>query len=154
LRVVRRYAASRGINPERVQFVDGSGLSTADLIAPDDLTAFLVAVQREPWFQTWYAALPIAGEPEHLVGGTLASRMLGTAAAGNVHGKTGSLTTSSGLAGYVTTGVGERLVFSVVEEGFIGPPPRAVEDAFAVTLADAQAATSAFTSRRRPDVTS
>jgi D-alanyl-D-alanine carboxypeptidase/D-alanyl-D-alanine-endopeptidase (penicillin-binding protein 4) len=132
---VRRYLEALGIDPAGLQLVDGSGLSTADLVAPDDLTALLVAVQEEPWFELWYNALPIAGEPEHLVGGTLANRMQGTAAAGNLHGKTGTLTTTSVLAGYVTTGNGERLAFSIVENGFIGSPPKDVEDAFVLALA-------------------
>jgi hypothetical protein len=135
LRVVQRYIRCGVLTPTGYNSsTDGS--AAADLIAPDDLTAFLVAVQGEPWFETWYAALPIAGEPEHLVGGALGDRMRGTAAAANLHSKTGSPTTSSALAGYVTTAVGERLVFSLVEDGFIGPAPKAVEDAFAVTLAE------------------
>jgi serine-type D-Ala-D-Ala carboxypeptidase/endopeptidase (penicillin-binding protein 4) len=60
---------------------------------------------------------------------------VGTAAAANVHGKTGSLTATSALSGYVTTAAGDRLIFSLVANGFIGPPPKAIEDAVAVTLA-------------------
>ncbi|MFI7031500.1 hypothetical protein ACIBK1_22550 [Microbispora rosea] len=37
---------------------------------------------REPWIPTWYAALPIAGEAERMVGGTPRGRMGGTAATG------------------------------------------------------------------------
>ncbi|TME33847.1 MAG: D-alanyl-D-alanine carboxypeptidase/D-alanyl-D-alanine-endopeptidase [Chloroflexi bacterium] len=135
LRVVQRYVATHGVDPAAIQLVDGSGLSTANLVAPDDLTAFLVAIQEEPWFDQWYAALPIAGVPDHLVGGTLAARMLDTAAAGNLHGKTGTLTTTSALVGYVTSTGGERLVFAIVQNGVVGPPTKDVEDAFAVTLA-------------------
>jgi len=135
LRVIQRYVATHGIDPAALQLLDGSGLSTGDLVAPDDLTAFLVAIQDEPWFEQWYAALPIAGVAEHLVGGTLAARMLNTAAAGNLHGKTGTLTSASVLTGYVTTRSGERLVFDVVESGFIGSPRKDFEDAFAITLA-------------------
>jgi len=135
LRVIQRYVATHGVDPAAVQLVDGSGLSPGDLIAPADLTAFLVAIQDEPWFEQWYATLPIAGVPEHLVGGTLAARMLDTAASGNLHGKTGTLTSASVLTGYVTTRTAERLVFDVVESGFIGSPPKDFEDAFAITLA-------------------
>jgi D-alanyl-D-alanine carboxypeptidase/D-alanyl-D-alanine-endopeptidase (penicillin-binding protein 4) len=136
LAVVRRFLATEGVDPAQVQLVDGSGLSTSDLIAPDDLTALLVAVGSEPWFDTWYAALPIAGESERLTGGTLADRMQGTAAAGNVHAKTGTLATASALAGYVTTAAGERLAFAIMDSGFIGAPPHELEDAIASSLAD------------------
>ena len=60
--VAARVLAAEGVDPRRVQLVDGSGLSTSNLTAPDDLTAFLVNVQREPWFAAWYAATsPPAG---------------------------------------------------------------------------------------------
>ena len=139
LAVVRRFVATEGVDPAQVQLVDGSGLSTSDLIAPDDLTALLVAVQSEPWFALWYAALPVAGDAEHLVGGTLATRMQDTPAAGNVHAKTGTLATTSALSGYVTTAAGERLVFSIMDGGFVGAPPRQLEDAIAVSLASVPA---------------
>jgi D-alanyl-D-alanine carboxypeptidase/D-alanyl-D-alanine-endopeptidase (penicillin-binding protein 4) len=93
-------------------------------------------VQAEPWFAIWYDALPIAGEPAHLVGGTLSDRMQNTAAAGNVHAKTGSLTTTSALSGYVTTAAGQRLAFSFVMNGLVGDPPNDIEDALAITLAE------------------
>jgi D-alanyl-D-alanine carboxypeptidase/D-alanyl-D-alanine-endopeptidase (penicillin-binding protein 4) len=139
LEVMRRFLANEGVDPARVQLVDGSGLSTSDLIAPDDLTQLLVAVRSEPWFDDWYAALPIAGEPAHLVGGTLADRMQDTPAAGNVHAKTGTLATVSALSGYVDTLAGEPLVFSIIESGFIGSPPHDIEDAVAITLASESA---------------
>ena len=139
LGVAARVLSAEGVDPRRVQLIDGSGLSTSNLIAPDDLTMFLVDVQREPWFAPWYAALPIAGVPDRAVGGTLADRMAGTPAAGNVHAKTGTLATTSALSGYVTTQSGERLVFSVLESGFVGDPPHAVEDQLAMILASSDA---------------
>jgi D-alanyl-D-alanine carboxypeptidase/D-alanyl-D-alanine-endopeptidase (penicillin-binding protein 4) len=135
LAVVQRFAATHAIDPSNMQLADGSGLSISDLLTPDDLTAFMVAVRGEPWFEEWYAALPIAGIPDHLVGGTLATRMVGTPAAGNVHGKTGTLSTASSLAGYASSPDGQQLVFAITENGFIGDPPKDVEDAFAVALA-------------------
>ena len=92
-----------GIDPARLSLRDGSGLSRMDQISPDQLAALLGAAQDRPWFPTWYEALPIAGKADRLVGGTLRSRMRGTAAEGKVHAKTGSLTGVSGLSGYVTT---------------------------------------------------
>ncbi len=60
-------------------------------------------------------ALPIAG-----VDGSLASRMKGTAAAGNVRAKTGTMSNIRSLAGYVTTRGGERLAFVIVVNNFEG----------------------------------
>ena len=63
---------------------------------------------EEPWFQQWYDALPIAGNPDRFIGGTLRSRMRDTPAANNLHGKTGSLTGVTALSGYVTDKDGRR----------------------------------------------
>ncbi|WP_291411961.1 D-alanyl-D-alanine carboxypeptidase/D-alanyl-D-alanine-endopeptidase [Actinophytocola sp.] len=119
----------------RLSLVDGSGLSRMDQIAPDQLAALLAGAARRPWFPTWYEALPIAGKADRLVGGTLRSRMRGTAAEGTVHAKTGSLTGVSGLSGYVDTAAGERLVFSMVSNNYIGVDAKKVEDAVAIRLA-------------------
>lgn len=127
-----------GIDPSRLSLVDGSGLSRMDQISPDQLAALLVGVSARPWFGAWYEALPIAGVPDRMVGGTLRNRMRGTPAERNVHAKTGSLTGVSGLSGYVTAANGQRLVFSMVANNTIGVNVKAIEDAVAVRLAQYQ----------------
>jgi serine-type D-Ala-D-Ala carboxypeptidase/endopeptidase (penicillin-binding protein 4) len=119
----------------RLSLVDGSGLSRMDQIAPDQLAALLRGAATRPWFDTWFAALPVAGVADRMVGGTLRNRMRGTPAEGHVHAKTGSLTGVSGLSGYVDTAGGERLVFSMVTNNSIGIDPKTVEDAVAIRLA-------------------
>jgi serine-type D-Ala-D-Ala carboxypeptidase/endopeptidase (penicillin-binding protein 4) len=126
-----------GVDINQVKFVDGSGLSNVNLTTPEQTTNLLLAAQQQPIFNLWYNALPIAGMPEPLTGGTLANRMRNTAAAGNVHAKTGSLDNVSALSGYVTTADGERLVFSVMENNYSGASPKTtVEDKIAVALAN------------------
>lgn len=129
--------AGLGVKPSAVRMLDGSGLSRMDQVAPDDLVALLVAARAKPWFATWYAALPIAGKPDRLVGGTLRNRMRGTPAEGNLHGKTGSYTGVSALSGYVTAADGEHLVFSLMENNALVSASglRSLEDAVAVRLA-------------------
>lgn len=129
------YAEEQGVDVSRIRLADGSGLSRLDELTPDAITDLLLAVQDEAWFDRWYAALPIAGEPDRMVGGTLRSRMVGTAAAGNLHGKTGSLTGVTALSGYVTDADGRLLVFSMLSNHYL-ISPRAVEDAVGVTLAE------------------
>jgi serine-type D-Ala-D-Ala carboxypeptidase/endopeptidase (penicillin-binding protein 4) len=119
----------------RLSLVDGSGLSRMDQIAPDQLAALLGGAAGRPWFPEWYEALPIAGKADRMVGGTLRNRMRGTPAEGRVHAKTGSLTGVSGLSGYVDTAGGERLVFSMVSNNYIGIDAKTVEDAVAIRLA-------------------
>jgi serine-type D-Ala-D-Ala carboxypeptidase/endopeptidase (penicillin-binding protein 4) len=137
-----------GIDPARLSLQDGSGLSRMDQISPDQLVTLLAAAKNRPWFADWYTALPIAGQPDRMVGGTLRSRMQGTAAAGNVHAKTGSLTGVSSLSGYVTTTNGQQWVFSMVTNNSIGVNLKPLEDAVAVRLA--QEGASARTVTRVP----
>ena len=125
-----------GVDPGALRMVDGSGLSRMDNVAPDQLAALLVAARRRPWYADWYRALPIAGEPDRMVGGTLRNRMRGTPAAGNVHAKTGSMTGVTALSGYVTAANGQHLAFSLVQNNFVSAPPRDLEDAVAVRLAE------------------
>ncbi|WP_204003999.1 D-alanyl-D-alanine carboxypeptidase/D-alanyl-D-alanine endopeptidase [Virgisporangium aurantiacum] len=117
--------------------VDGSGLSRQDLLTNHQITTLLLAARAEPWYQTWYDALPIAGVSERMVGGTLRSRMVGTPAAGNVHAKTGTLTGVSALSGYVTDANGRKLVFSMINNNSLGGVS-ALLDAVAVALASPQ----------------
>ncbi len=114
---------------------DGSGLSRFDLLTTDSIADLLVAVRSEPWFQAWYDALPIAGNPDRFTGGTLRNRMRDSAATDNLHGKTGSLTSVTALSGYVTNADGRELVFSMISNNYLSSP-RSQEDALGITLAE------------------
>ena len=128
-------AAADGLDTSTLQLFDGSGLGRADYLTTDQITTLLEAVRDKPWFRTWYDALPIAGEPASLVGGTLRHRLAGTAAADNLHGKTGSETGVNSLSGYVTDAAGEKLVFSFLNNNYVEGGITAVEDQVALALA-------------------
>lgn len=136
LAAVKHDAKKFGVDTDAIRMADGSGLSRGDQISPHQFTTLLRSVQDEPWFKTWYDALPIAGESKRMVGGSLRSRMTDTAAAGNMHAKTGSLTGVSGLSGYVTAKDGTKLVFSMLSNNYLADSVQSVEDAVGVTLAD------------------
>jgi serine-type D-Ala-D-Ala carboxypeptidase/endopeptidase (penicillin-binding protein 4) len=135
----------------RLSMADGSGLSRMDQISPDQLAQLLAGAVDRPWFGEWFEALPIAGEPDRLVGGTLRNRMRGTAAEGAVHAKTGTLTGVTGLSGYVDTAGGERWIFSMVSNNTIGVNAKAIEDAVAVRLAEAGGPVSPQVAAGGPD---
>ncbi|MCE7004468.1 D-alanyl-D-alanine carboxypeptidase/D-alanyl-D-alanine-endopeptidase [Kibdelosporangium philippinense] len=132
---------------------DGSGLSRFNQVAPDQMTSLLRTVRSKPWFNTWYNSLPIAGVSDRMVGGTLRSRMTGTAAANNLRGKTGTLTGVSGLSGYVTSADGQPLVFSMLSNNFIGSA-KAIEDQVGVRLAKYRADEPAEAPNARASVVS
>lgn len=135
LEAIANYVAGRDMDTSTQRQADGSGLSRWNLITTHEFTDLLRAVQAEPWFDTWYAALPIAGNADRFTGGTLRSRMRNTPAANNLHGKTGSLTSVSALSGYVTAANGTKLVFSIVENNYLVSSVRGIEDQIGVALA-------------------
>ncbi len=112
-----------GVAPDSWVLADGSGLSRYDDVAPEAIAAVLVAMYHRPDFPVFFDALPVAGED-----GTLATRFLGTSAAGNVHAKTGSMSGVRSLSGYVRTPDGETLVFAILANG-VTAPRRVVEGA-------------------------
>ncbi|WP_405058055.1 D-alanyl-D-alanine carboxypeptidase/D-alanyl-D-alanine-endopeptidase [Kribbella sp. NBC_01505] len=134
LAVVNEYVKSKGVDTSTIRLSDGSGLARKVNVTANSITTLLIAAQQEPWFQQWYDALPIAGNPDRFIGGTLSARMRNTPAANNLHGKTGSLTGATALSGYVTDKDGRKLVFSMLSNNYI-TSPRPVEDQVGALLA-------------------
>jgi len=130
--VVERQLLAWGASRDGFAVRDGSGLSRHDYVTPQTIVTTLDAMRKHPDFRVFYDALPIAG-----VDGTIASRMRGTPAQGNVHAKTGTVDKARSLSGYVTTADGQLLLFSYLANNFT-VPNRAVErvqDAISVRLA-------------------
>lgn len=119
--VVMERLAEWGVEPGAVRLTDGSGLSRYDRASPAALVRVLRAVWREPGFGPFARALPAAARE-----GTLRARLLGTPAAGNLTGKTGSLSGVRALSGYVGDGAGQTLVFSLLLNGYDAPGDVAV----------------------------
>jgi D-alanyl-D-alanine carboxypeptidase/D-alanyl-D-alanine-endopeptidase (penicillin-binding protein 4) len=107
--VIERQLAAWGIAPTSFAVRDGSGLSRHDYIAPDAIVRVLDVMRKSPNFAVFRDGLPLAG-----VDGTIANRMRGTSAAGNVHAKTGFVDKARSLSGYVTTANGRVLIFSLL----------------------------------------
>ncbi|SEN59403.1 D-alanyl-D-alanine carboxypeptidase/D-alanyl-D-alanine endopeptidase [Lihuaxuella thermophila] len=128
--VVTDYSRSLGVDLN-ADLLDGSGLTRRNQLASAHLVGLLTALTEEPYFSAIYDSLPIAG-----VDGTLRSRMKNTAAAGNLRGKTGSLTDVSALSGYVSTQDGERLAYSMLMNGYTSGSMRELQDKIGVLLAE------------------
>ncbi|MFI0368816.1 D-alanyl-D-alanine carboxypeptidase/D-alanyl-D-alanine-endopeptidase [Actinomadura sp. 1N219] len=135
LPAVTAYAGRLGVDTSQVAMTDGSGLARSNRTTAMQLSTLLRNAREQAWFPAWYASLPVAGKPDRLVGGTLAKRMKGTAAEGNVHAKTGTLTGVTALSGYVEDPDGRTLIFSTVFNGYSGSAPKDIEDEIAVRLA-------------------
>lgn len=128
-----KYLASVGLDTLAFLIADGSGVSYYNLVSPETIVSLLLTIARDSTlFQRFYDSLPIAG-----IDGTLRSRMKGTPALGNLRAKTGTLSGISSLSGYVHSGDGELLAFSIMMQNFIGPskPYRDVQDLIGSYLA-------------------
>ncbi|HEX3865788.1 MAG TPA: D-alanyl-D-alanine carboxypeptidase/D-alanyl-D-alanine-endopeptidase, partial [Gemmatimonadaceae bacterium] len=106
-RIVEQQMVQFGADTAGFAVRDGSGLSRHDYVTPETIVKLLDAMRVRPDFKVFYDAMPIGG-----VDGTIANRMKGTPAQGNVHAKTGTVDKSHALSGYVTTSDGHMLLFS------------------------------------------
>lgn len=109
------FYAAAGIFAGDVVQTDGSGLSRRDLVTPRAVVALLKYSKEQPWFEAYFASLPVSGED-----GSLEDRMKSTAAARKIHAKTGSLEHVRTRSGYAETPGGRRLIFSFLSNNMGG----------------------------------
>ena len=109
---VKAFLTGIGVPPDGVVQYDGSGLSRHNLITPAAVVQLYAYMAKSKNAQAWRDSLTIGG-----VDGTLANRFKGTAAAGNIRGKTGTIDQVSALSGYMTTAGGDQLIVSFVVNG-------------------------------------
>jgi D-alanyl-D-alanine carboxypeptidase/D-alanyl-D-alanine-endopeptidase (penicillin-binding protein 4) len=130
---LRKRFAAWGIPRDSALLVDGSGLSRRNLVAPETIYLLLKKAFDPAGTSPFVDGLPIAG-----VDGSLATRMKGTSAEGNVRAKTGTMSNIRSLAGYVTTRDGEHLALVIIVNNYEGVGIDATEsmDRMAVRLAE------------------
>jgi D-alanyl-D-alanine carboxypeptidase len=92
---------SFGINPAQIVVIDASGLSRQNKVTARALAQLLYKIHSDPVLSRLIESLPVGGES-----GTLRNRYIETApdAVGLVKAKTGTLTGTVSLAGYVQSG--------------------------------------------------
>ena len=113
---MRTLLGEIGITREQAHFSEGSGLSRQDLVTPRATTTLLAWIARQPWAAVLADALPVAGRD-----GTLDRRLQNLPAGDAVHAKTGTLAHMYTLSGYLVTGDGRRLAFSVMLNNYQRP---------------------------------
>ena len=99
------------------QFFDACGLSPFDLSSADVFTQFLVAVSKTDYFADFEASLPVAG-----CDGTLKNWCRSNGLANRVIAKTGTMTNTRSLAGYLTASNGSRYAFCIMVNNYTGTP--------------------------------
>ncbi len=113
-----------GLNHKDYRLVDGSGVSHYNNVSAELLVNVLkYFYDKQPeLYEILYNSFPIAG-----IDGTLENRMLKTAAANNVHAKTGTLTGVSCISGYLTTKKNNTIAFSIMMQNYVGSSSKAKE---------------------------
>ena len=111
LQAARDVLGPLGVPPGTA--TDGSGLSAHDRQTPAAELALLTALEGTPAGAALQAALPMACQD-----GTLVHRMCGTAGAGRVMAKTGTLDGVRALAGWTTTAGGRPVRFAFLLTGY------------------------------------
>lgn len=118
---------------DQLKICDGSGISHDDLLAASEISRLLYEIQTEDWFDTFVESLPVSGESEKMIGGSLMDRLEEV----NVQAKTGTINGVSTLSGYLETKSGEKLIFSILINHLLddedGPP---IEDKIIKAIAD------------------
>lgn len=95
-------------------YADGSGLSRSNYVTPMAQVKFLTEIMEKPYYQDFYASLPIGGQT-----GTLKS-WFKDYNNGRIFAKTGTLNRVKALAGYIQTYQNETLVFSMLINNYSG----------------------------------
>jgi D-alanyl-D-alanine carboxypeptidase/D-alanyl-D-alanine-endopeptidase (penicillin-binding protein 4) len=134
-KAVRAALTRYGIPLPGASFHDGSGLDHADALAPLTLARLLAlaASPAHPELQPVISGIPIAAFT-----GTLSARFEGSAGAGVVRAKTGTLTGTNTIAGTVVTASGRLLAFSFMTQGaYAAAPAETALDDLASALAAA-----------------
>ena len=128
---IRNVIRKSGLTPSVYKIADGSGLSLYNYVSAELEVALLrYAYKNAEIFNHLYHSMPVAGED-----GTLRNRMRGSAADGNVHAKTGTLTGIRSLAGYCTAANGHMLCFAIINQGVMhGNNGKAFQDKVCISL--------------------
>jgi serine-type D-Ala-D-Ala carboxypeptidase/endopeptidase (penicillin-binding protein 4) len=99
----------KGLKLEGLRMKDGSGLSPANGITPNNMTDILSAMTQEKSFNAFYESIPIVG-----VSGTVQNLAKKSKAVGNVRAKSGSIDGVRAYSGYFTNRNGEMMCFSMM----------------------------------------
>ena len=107
-----KVMAQYNIPSEGLIIEDGNGLSHKNRVTTRQIADLLMVIRGNPQYQIIYEGLPLAG-----VSGTLKDRFVTDApnAIGLVKAKTGTLSTTISMAGYVTVG-SEQYIFAIVAD--------------------------------------
>jgi D-alanyl-D-alanine carboxypeptidase/D-alanyl-D-alanine-endopeptidase (penicillin-binding protein 4) len=142
----RRWLAEAGLAPETVSQLDGEG-GVGSAFSPEFMVRYLEFLSRQPYGPILFNALPVLGRD-----GTLTELLKDSAAAGQVHAKTGSYSVANnldsgvmllgkGLVGYIDAANHHRLIFAAYASLL---PLRSMDEVAEVTHTLAEMSAAAY----------
>src|SRR5690606_26820287 len=121
-----------GVPAGQLYQADGSGLSAYNRTSPGALVRALVYAHQQPYSELFHRSLAVAGDPA----GTMVRMYRNTAAAGNLHAKTGYINGVRTLSGFVRARNGELIAFSFLYNGPNTNGARTIQEQLGVLLAE------------------
>ncbi|MFP7200946.1 D-alanyl-D-alanine carboxypeptidase/D-alanyl-D-alanine-endopeptidase [Lysinibacillus halotolerans] len=116
IKALQEYGALLGLDMEQWTLEDGSGMSHNNRVSANELTHLLTNIQMEPQFNILYKSLPIGGQSDRLIGGSLKNRFNEGIYENRVIAKTGHITGVYTLAGYVKANSGKTYAFAIMTQ--------------------------------------
>lgn len=115
IQIIKEQLAQMDADTTQLSMTDASGMAFSNLITTQFITDVLVKSRNKTWFTVFENSLSIAG-----IDGTLQYRLSGTELQGNFKGKSGYISNSRTLSGYLRTKKGTLLTVSFAVNHFIG----------------------------------
>jgi D-alanyl-D-alanine carboxypeptidase/D-alanyl-D-alanine-endopeptidase (penicillin-binding protein 4) len=97
---LKEFWKSKGINPNMINFADGSGLSPQNYVAAKAEVQALLYAKKQPWFDTYYDGFPTQDNGMKM--------------------KSGTMKDTKSFAGYHTSKDGKKYVFSIIINNYQG----------------------------------
>ena len=123
-RAISQWLTFKGIAAEDLRIENGSGLSRLERARATTLMALLQAASKSPVMPEFMASLPVAAAD-----GTMRKRLHGEGISGNAHIKTGLLSDTRAIAGYVLDRSGRRHAVVMIANHPNAPQAEAAFDA-------------------------
>lgn len=122
IKLVDSLITLSGSDPNKYRLVDGSGLSSYNLVSAEMILGVLkyLYFHQPDVYKKIYDSFPVSGTD-----GTLRSRMKNFPLRGQVHAKTGTISGASCLSGCIQTKKNHAVAFSIMVQNYSGSPSTA-----------------------------
>lgn len=97
---LKEFWKSKGINPNMINFADGSGLSPQNYVAARAEVQALIYAKKQPWFESYYDGFPTQDNGMKM--------------------KSGTMRDTKSFAGFHTSKEGKKYVFSIIINNYQG----------------------------------